>query len=95
MSEIDNDALPAHLQQRKPPKRAAKAKPTAVAKKLKAPADPWDALLRLIGRYSEAAISDSWKGGGDPADVETIKLRLKLARMELIGHIEKMKRELT
>lgn len=87
MSEIDNDALPAHLQQRKPPKRAAKVKSARI--------DPWDALLRLIGRYSEAAISDSWKGGGDPADVETIKLRLKLARMELIGHIEKMKRELT
>lgn len=59
----------------------------------KAKLDPWKQLGRLIKRYVEAAIADSWKGGGDPEDYETLELRFRLAHVELVSHIEKMKRE--
>lgn len=62
---------------RKPPKRA----------------DMWTRLVRLIGAYTEAAIVESWKGGGDPEEYEIKELRLKLARLELNNHIAFMKRE--
>jgi hypothetical protein len=50
-------------------------------------------LTRLIRNYTNAAIAESWAGGGDPADVDTLKLKLKLARLELNTHIAKMHRD--
>lgn len=81
MSEIDNDALPAHFaKKRKESKRATKPKRT-----------DWDRLFTLINEYTEAAIGESWKGGGDPAEFEIHELRLKLARSTLNYHIGMMK----
>lgn len=75
-------------------KEAAKKKRVL---KTKAPvkADPWKVLFSLISDYVEAAIADSWKGGGDPADFEIHELQLKLARITLTNHIVRMKQELT
>jgi hypothetical protein len=58
-----------------------------------AKADPWAILNQLIMAYAEAAIADSRKGGGDPADFEVIELREKLARAELASHLEVMRRK--
>ncbi len=52
-------------------------------------------LTRLIADYAQASVDESWKGGGDPADVEIIELELELARAKLNAHLEKMRRELT
>ena len=54
--------------------------------------DAWEVLRSLIKDYAEAAIADSWKGGGDPADYELIETRLKLAEIELQRHVEEMRR---
>ena len=56
--------------------------------------DPWGLLNHLINVYVEAAIEDSWKGGGNTEDYDVKELREKLARMKLTSHIEKMQREL-
>ena len=53
----------------------------------------WQILTVLIQNYASASVAESWKGGGDPADVETLDTRLKLARIELNAHIAKMIRE--
>lgn len=58
------------------------------------PPNPWDVLLELIGDYRDAAIAESWKGGGDPEDIEVLELQLSLSTAKLNSHIEKMKREL-
>ena len=55
--------------------------------------DPWDILMTRIVRYRDAAVDESWKGGGDPADVGIMEARLALAWSELTAHIEKMKRD--
>lgn len=55
----------------------------------------WFVLGQLINAYIEAAIEDSWKGGGDPNDYDVKELRLKLARMELSNHMANMERELS
>lgn len=64
-------------------------------KKIVVPAAPnkWETLYHLIGQYTGAAIADSWKGGGDPEDMEIIEIRLKLADAELRHHIDIMKRD--
>jgi hypothetical protein len=53
----------------------------------------WRQLRYLIDAYSDAAIHDSWKGGGDPSDIEVIELRLKLADAELGAYLTKLERE--
>jgi hypothetical protein len=57
--------------------------------------DQWAELMRRIEEYRDAAIAESWKGGGDPVDVPAIDAQLQLAEALLNSHIEKMKRELT
>lgn len=63
------------------------------AKKKSSKPDPWKRLGRFIKAYCEAAIADSWKGGGDPEDIEAIELRYRLAHVELVSHIAKLQRE--
>lgn len=46
-----------------------------------------DKLKRLITDYRNAAIADSWKGGGDPADFPEIEKRLLDARKALNAFI--------
>jgi hypothetical protein len=53
----------------------------------------WQILTVLIQNYASASVAESWKGGGDPCDIDTLDLRLKLARTELNAHIQKMQRE--
>ena len=55
--------------------------------------DHWRKLLQLIKDYAEARIAESWKGGGDPADIPVIEANEKLAEANLFSHIEKMRRE--
>lgn len=66
-----------------------------MAKRTKKKPDLWAELQQFIANYVDAAIADSWKGGGDPADCEVIEARFKLAHLELQAHIEKMHREYT
>jgi len=53
----------------------------------------WHTLRELIAEYKEAAIGESWKGGGDPLDIPVLEAQLTLAEMKLHCHIEQMKRE--
>lgn len=79
-----------------PAKTKRQAKTLAAAtRKAKPKLDMWDLLYARIHQYTEAAIAESWKGGGDPADMEIMELHLKLARLELTNHIARMKEELT
>lgn len=57
--------------------------------------DMWEILKGRIQEYTEAAIAESWKGGGDPNDTEIHELRLKITWLELCNHIVRMKEELT
>lgn len=50
-------------------------------------------LRFLISEYVDAAVAESWKGGGDPADIPVLDAQLELAKAKLYGHIEKMERE--
>jgi len=54
--------------------------------------DDWGNLRKLIAGYVEAAIADSWKGGGDPADIDVKEAMLELTRAKLEAHITKMQR---
>lgn len=56
--------------------------------------DFWKQLEQLIKNYTEAVVADSWKGGGDPADIPLIEATLELERLKLERHIDKMKQEL-
>lgn len=47
----------------------AKAKATRKSKKKAPTVSRYDVLRSLIYQYAEAHEADSWKGGGDPADV--------------------------
>mgnify|MGYP001256503530 CR=1 FL=1 len=53
----------------------------------------WVELLRRIESYKDAAVAESWKGGGDPADVEVLELNLKLTEAQVRQHLEVMRRE--
>lgn len=44
-------------------------------------------LVKLIERYRDAEVEDSWKGGGDPADIPYIEEELRLARSALEQYI--------
>lgn len=54
----------------------------------------WAELIHMIDNYAVASIAESWKGGGDPQDVDVLEMRLKLTRLELEAHIAKMRRDL-
>lgn len=47
-------------------------------------------LERLIEAYVQAAIADSWKGGGDPADIPAIELDLIVAKIDLAEYMRKL-----
>jgi hypothetical protein len=47
------------------------------------------ALRRAINRYRDAAIADSWKGGGDPDDHYWIEEELERAEAALDALIRK------
>lgn len=49
-------------------------------------------LRTLIGEYRDAAVAESWKGGGDPAEMPVFEALLKLAETKLDAHIERMER---
>ena len=42
-----------------------------------------DYLMRAVRRYVHAYNCDSWKGGGDPADIPAIERELRNARKAL------------
>ena len=42
-----------------------------------------DHLVNLISDYVSASIDDSWKGGGDPAEIPEIEANLALASKKL------------
>lgn len=56
--------------------------------------DRWHALVRMIQEYADAQEADSWKGGSDPEDMPVREAELKLARIQLQRHIEKMRSDL-
>lgn len=40
-------------------------------------------ITRAINKYVRAFDADSWKGGGDPADIPAIEARLRQAKKQL------------
>lgn len=46
------------------------------------------ALMEAIKAYAEAAIADSWKGGGDPADIPEIEQMLEGAMQRLLLSVD-------
>lgn len=70
----------------------AKAKATRKSKKKAPTVSRYDVLRSLIYQYAEAHEADSWKGGGDPADVPVIEANLALAYARMNRHIEDMER---
>lgn len=85
------------------PKRAPRHAPAARFKRYvkpapepapePAPPNKWEVLTALIQDYADAAVAESWKGGGDPADCEVLELQLELARKKVLAQLEKMQRE--
>lgn len=80
------------------PARISCAKAKAIAQEnakhraAQQPPEPnlWEVLMALIQEYTEAAIQESWKGGGDPADIPILEAELELSRSKLNRHMEKM-----
>ena len=59
--------------------------------KVKKVLNPWIELTNRIARYTQAAVDESWKGGGDPNEIETLELRFKLAKAELEACINRLR----
>ncbi len=59
--------------------------------KVKKLLNPWIELTNRIARYTQAAIDESWKGGCDPNEVETLEMRFKLAKVELEACINRLR----
>lgn len=55
----------------------------------------WSKLEELIGKYADAVVADSWKGGGDPQDIPLVEAQLLVAKLELERYIELLKQEYT
>lgn len=72
---------------------ARKKKSKASTKVKPSKSDQWQTLSKLINHYLECGIADSWKGGGDPADMDMIELRFKIAHAELNAHMTRMQRD--
>jgi hypothetical protein len=60
---------------------------------MKSKATVWELLREQIGDYVDAAIEDSWKGGGDPTDRDVIEATFKLEEAKLSALIDKLERE--
>lgn len=52
-------------------------------------------LKRAVKRLVRAAINESWKGGGDPADVPAINLEMRRAKEEYKAALEEVQRAIT
>jgi hypothetical protein len=50
-------------------------------------------LRYRINEYAEAMVAESWKGGGDPADIPVVEAQLELSKAKLDAHLERMERE--
>jgi hypothetical protein len=72
--------------------KAKMVKPRKASRQELAVEAQFSGLRSLIKDYTAVAVAESWKGGGDPADVEMLELQLKLAWVKLHAHIEKMQR---
>lgn len=51
-------------------------------------------IRAAVKRLIDAEVADSWKGGGDPADIPYIEQELEIARMKfdsLMGKLELLK----
>lgn len=53
----------------------------------------WAKLRIRIRDFTSAAIAESWKGGGDPADMPIIDKELELATLKLNLQLDKMERD--
>jgi hypothetical protein len=69
--------------------RAAKDRPPTTGREA---VSEFQTLRTLIGEYAQAAVADSWKGGGDPAEIPIFEAQLTLAQTKLDAHIERMER---
>ena len=47
-------------------------------------------LVRRINKLIKAEIEDSWKGGGDPADIPIIEVEVKFARERLMHELDRL-----
>lgn len=77
-----------------PQKSSKKKSPLKIHKAKTGIQDKWDVLRGLILCHVDAAIADSWKGGGDPEEMPILEMEVKIALMRLENHITNMRREL-
>lgn len=45
-------------------------------------------LVTLLHKYAQAIVNDSWKGGGDPADIPEIEAELINAKRNLDHYLD-------
>lgn len=50
----------------------------------------WTELRQLIASYAEAAIAESWKGGGDPEEIPILEMELAIAKQKIENHLKRM-----
>lgn len=48
-------------------------------------------IKAAVQRLVDAEVADSWKGGGDPADIPYIEQELEIARMKFDSLMGKLK----
>lgn len=70
--------------------RSIRSAPTKISR-VKADKSDWDVLMEHIEIYKEAAIKESWSGGGDPTDVPLLEAELELATLKLEKHVQQMR----
>jgi hypothetical protein len=74
-----------------------KTKPKTKTKTKTVQAQPvatkYDKLRTLITDYVDAAVAESWAGGGDPIDVPILAARMALTKALLEQHINQMEHD--
>lgn len=50
-------------------------------------------LNKLVRDLVQAEVADSWKGGGDPGDIEVIEAELALAKARFSSYVRKLVRD--
>lgn len=53
--------------------------------------NPAKEIKAAVQRLVDAEVADSWKGGGDPADIPYIEQELEIARMKFDSLMGKLK----
>jgi len=52
-----------------------------------------DQLRAAVNEYVDSAIAESWKGGGDPADIPVLEAQLQLSHARYTAVLDKIERD--